>query len=164
MNLDSINKWLTLVANLGVLVGIIFLSMEINQSNRIAARDGRIESVNQEYDLQRSYIEIPEFSELMVKLSDTNAELTPVERFKAQSFSQQLILRAANLRISYESGFVSEEPLRRQIDGIVLNIKRVPGIAPILSETLLTLGFSPSITPDLDPIFFAMWEEIQRHE
>lgn len=36
MNTDSVNKWLTLAANIGVLAGIIFLSIEIRQTNRIA--------------------------------------------------------------------------------------------------------------------------------
>ena len=32
MNLDNLNKWLTLVANLGVLAGIFFLAYEIRQN------------------------------------------------------------------------------------------------------------------------------------
>jgi hypothetical protein len=33
MNLDKLNRWLSLLANLGVLVGLIFLIAELNQSN-----------------------------------------------------------------------------------------------------------------------------------
>ena len=33
MNLDSLNKWLMLAANLGVIAGIIFLAIEINQNS-----------------------------------------------------------------------------------------------------------------------------------
>lgn len=36
MNLDNLNKWLTLVANIGVLAGIAFLAIELQQSNKIA--------------------------------------------------------------------------------------------------------------------------------
>ena len=32
MNLDNTNRWLTLAANIGVIAGIIFLAVEINQS------------------------------------------------------------------------------------------------------------------------------------
>ena len=32
MNLDSLNKWLTLVANFGVIAGIIFLAIEVGQN------------------------------------------------------------------------------------------------------------------------------------
>ena len=34
MNLDSLNKWLTLLANIGVIAGIAFLAIEINQNNK----------------------------------------------------------------------------------------------------------------------------------
>ena len=43
MQMENLNRWLTLGANIGVLVGIAFLVVEINQntvSTRIAARDG----------------------------------------------------------------------------------------------------------------------------
>lgn len=36
MNTDKLNKWLSLIANTGVLVSIIFLALEINQTNQIA--------------------------------------------------------------------------------------------------------------------------------
>ena len=35
MNLDKFNKWLTLLTNLGVLAGIIFLGMELQQNSRM---------------------------------------------------------------------------------------------------------------------------------
>lgn len=50
MNLDSLNKWLTLLANLGVVAGIIFLAIEIRQ-NQISL-DRNSELVEREYELQ----------------------------------------------------------------------------------------------------------------
>jgi hypothetical protein len=35
MNMDKLNKWLMLVANIGVIVGIAFLAVEVNQNNRL---------------------------------------------------------------------------------------------------------------------------------
>ena len=35
MNIEKLNRSLTLVANLAVLMGIVFLAAEIQQSNRI---------------------------------------------------------------------------------------------------------------------------------
>ena len=32
MNMDSVNKWLILVANIGVIAGIVFLGIEIDQN------------------------------------------------------------------------------------------------------------------------------------
>ena len=36
MNLDSANRWLTLTANVGGLIGLIFLVLEINQNTEVA--------------------------------------------------------------------------------------------------------------------------------
>jgi hypothetical protein len=42
MKLDSLNKWLTLLANLGVVAGIIFLAIELRQNQSILEQDQRI--------------------------------------------------------------------------------------------------------------------------
>ena len=34
MKLDDLNRWLTLAANLGVILGIVFIGIEMNQSTR----------------------------------------------------------------------------------------------------------------------------------
>ena len=41
MGEDKVNKWLTLGANIGVLVGIMFLAVELRQNNDIARADVR---------------------------------------------------------------------------------------------------------------------------
>ena len=142
MDLDKVNRWLSLTANLGVLIGIIFLSIEIRQSNRIAERDGRSDLVSEEIEIQRSFLENSELSELMVKLATSGAELTPVELFQAQSFVALIRNRISNVIISYESGLLSGEPLRRQVSGIFANIRRVPGILPYLTPGLPPRGSS----------------------
>jgi hypothetical protein len=44
MSLDKLNKWLTLLANLGVITGIIFLAVEVRNSN-IATTNQMLDSV-----------------------------------------------------------------------------------------------------------------------
>lgn len=50
MNLDSLNKWLTLSANIGVIAGIILLAVELNQNNELLKSEAR-------YNLQFSRAE-----------------------------------------------------------------------------------------------------------
>ena len=50
MDLDKLNKWLTLVANLGVVAGIVFLAIEIRQ-NQVSI-DRNSELMEREYQLQ----------------------------------------------------------------------------------------------------------------
>ena len=50
MNADRLNRWLSLVANVGVLVGIIFLAVEIRQNSDLARMefaDARIDTWQQ---------------------------------------------------------------------------------------------------------------------
>ena len=152
MKLDNINKWLTLSANLGVLIGLIFLIVEINQSNRIAERDGRSELVSQETELQQAFLESTDLPQLMLKLSDPDAELTPIEEFGAESFASLLLTRAANMNVSYESDLLSGRPLERQVLSITNNIERMPGIAKYLARILPPRGNSP--------VFDLLWNTI----
>ena len=49
MNLDNLNKWLTLVANLGVVVGIFFLAIEIRQNQQTLEQTQAL--IQRDYDL-----------------------------------------------------------------------------------------------------------------
>ena len=43
MNIDNLNRWLTLISNVAVLAGIIFLVVELQQNNLIAKAQTRTE-------------------------------------------------------------------------------------------------------------------------
>ena len=48
MSIDTVNRWLTLAANIGVLIGIAFLIVEINQNTQAtntASRDASVEHI-----------------------------------------------------------------------------------------------------------------------
>jgi hypothetical protein len=82
MDMDRANRWLTFGANVGVIAGTLFLAVEIRQSNRIA-----IASI--EIDVRSSFASINEsiyldsnFAELLVKIGDADAELTPAEEWR----------------------------------------------------------------------------------
>ena len=82
MNLDRLNKWLILAANLGVLVGIIFLSIEIRQ-NTAAIRGTAIQTAA---TLSREQMFViaqdAELSRIAVLGSTSPADLDPVEAFR----------------------------------------------------------------------------------
>ena len=46
MNTDSVNKWLTLAANIGVIAGIIFLAIEVQQNNEALGVQARLSREN----------------------------------------------------------------------------------------------------------------------
>jgi hypothetical protein len=82
MNVDRLNQWLILVANLGVLVGIVFLSIEIRQ-NTTAIRGAAIQTAA---TLSREQMFViaqdSELSRIVVLGSASPANLDPVEAFR----------------------------------------------------------------------------------
>ena len=86
MHIERIDKWFTLLANLGVLIGIVFLVVEVRQSNRIAVATTEI-SVRDQY---RSHNELvlanDAIAELLVKAADADAEFSEVETEKLYAF------------------------------------------------------------------------------
>lgn len=55
MNIDKTNQWLTLFANLGVLAGIIFLAVELQQNTNISRTDA-YQQLNEEILEIRSWL------------------------------------------------------------------------------------------------------------
>ena len=78
MNLDNLNKWLTLIANIGVMAGIIFLAVELNQNavgQRVSAKQ---EMTRQFSDYVDMLILNPELQAINVK-GFTGDEMNPAE-------------------------------------------------------------------------------------
>lgn len=159
MKIDS-KQILEIAGVVAVIVSLLFVASEISQSNRIAIREARSELISQELELQNSFLENPELSALMLKLKDKDPNLSPLDEFQAESFAMQLILRTADLNISYESDFMTEETLRRQVLGITRNIDRVPGIVPYLRSTAEDLG----IVRNVSPVWGAFFDEMEKFE
>jgi len=156
MNFDKLNRWLTLFANLGVLVGIFFLLMELNQSNRIAARDARAELTSQQHAVEMTFLENSEVASVMSKLA-VGDDLTREEEFRAQSYAMIIINEAAALNLTCENGFISDRVLQRYLRVQSVQIERVPGIAPYLTSGLALTdldgrGVSPIFDNLLDTI------------
>ncbi len=83
MNLDRLNQWLILVANLGVLAGIIFLSVEIRQ-NTLAIKGTAIQTAAALSREQMFVImQNSELSRIAVETFASPSGLTPVDAFRA---------------------------------------------------------------------------------
>ena len=77
MKFDKANSWLTLIANIGVIAGILFLAFEIRQNNELLAQQSRAIGVGQMFSTLERFIENPH----LLELADTNPKLlTPIER------------------------------------------------------------------------------------
>ena len=163
--MEKLNQWLTLIANLGVLIGIVFLSLEISQSNRIAISEAGTELQAIRLELNKAAWENTDVAELMVKLRDIEPGLTPVEEYKALSFAYMRINQAISINISFDNGFITEDSLQRNIRGELSVIRRLPGLIPYLKQAIEEFGLTDAIYgPDASDLFRDLGNEIRRIE
>ena len=65
MNIEKINPWLTLISNLSVVAGIVFLAVEINQNSELL----QFQAVSQEQQrFLGRYVDSPELPRIEAKL------------------------------------------------------------------------------------------------
>lgn len=110
MNLDNINKWLSFAANIGVIIGIFFLALELNQNTVISEVDSILSIRQSQQNIQLISLENPEFAAFNVKLLN-NDELNPVEARQAIDFALYLRNQSQMAYIQYENGLISEADL-----------------------------------------------------
>ena len=142
-NTDKLNAWLTLGANLGVLVGLILLIVELDQNN---------DAVRAQIHQARS----DNFESFMVELADTEQllpaltkfreaggardlsslqKLDPSERTRVRTYYQGRLMGYDNLHFQYKNGFIDEELYNIRVVSTVRNL------APLWSElNLIRLG------------------------
>ena len=91
MNIDNVNKWLTLLANFGVVAGIIFLGIEVRQNqviledtyrlNRVEARMADVDTFN---DLRALWLQDEELTRIWID-GKAGKELTVIENARFEN-------------------------------------------------------------------------------
>jgi len=108
MSLDRLNGWFALVANIGVLIGIVFLVQELAQSNRIATSTTEGEIRSRFLELSSYIVSDHSFAELLVKLKD-DAPLTDTENTRLRWFGLQFWMFFVSIESAYNNETLSEE-------------------------------------------------------
>jgi hypothetical protein len=108
VKLDNINRWLTLLANIGVIAGIIFLAIEIRQNTRSAQASSYEQLTGRVIDIVEGNVDRPELVTGEVS-RDLFLELSEREQ---QQLRLRMIgrIRYGDLAFyQYELGMVGEE-------------------------------------------------------
>ena len=133
---EYINKWLTLLANLGVLIGIIFLAVEVRQSNRIAMASTEI-SVRDQFRANNELVVTHDsVAELLVKAADIDVELSAVEEEKLYGFLYVHINTWMGIETAYENGMLPRKTFNVMLEDIPLFLQWYPAIRPYVREFL----------------------------
>ena len=127
MNTDQINRWLSLVANLGVIVGIFFLVFEIRQSNRIALATNEIAIRDSYGSVNELLSSNSEISGILAKARDPDSTFTGTEREMAESFVARMFNIWIATERAYDQGMASRALLEIALDDLRWHYESFPG-------------------------------------
>jgi hypothetical protein len=109
MNFEKLNTWLTFVANVGVIIGLIFLVVELRLSNHQSAsatEQDRANTVDQKF---REFALSNHMPEIYVKISESGVNsLTPVELLRAQNWERARQTHINGQIKQFQQGYLAE--------------------------------------------------------
>ena len=107
MNLDNLNKWLTLIANIGVLIGIIVVAVQLQQTQvqmSAQASTTRTELVSESFFVRLDQ----NIDELLVKIRN-GENLTEIENSRVRTYFGRVMRYMENLHYQHQLGVLDEE-------------------------------------------------------
>ncbi len=119
MNTSKINEWLSLAGNFGVILGLVFLGVEISQSNRAtiaATYQGRMSEIEASYQNAALSDYLPAIYE---KIDNEGIEsITNIELRRIRDWETARIYRMQGQYFQYQQGFLDERSYQDLIRGI----------------------------------------------
>ena len=116
MNFNNLNKWLTLVANLGVLAGIIVVAVELQQTQMALKGEASSMRAQMATDLQVHIID-NDIWEVRGKL-EAGEELTPAEAARGSAFLVSTLRHFENMHYQNQIGILDDEIWQSNLRGL----------------------------------------------
>lgn len=82
MNTDALHRWLTLASNIAVLIGVVFVALEIRQNNDLMAAEARFNKVMVSRDAWQAIAENGDYASVLVR-SRRDEELSETDEYRA---------------------------------------------------------------------------------
>ena len=148
MNFDKLNQWLSLCANLGVLLGIIFLAVELNQNTSMMKSQTRDAMTDKQMGFYSQILSDPEVMENYIMLSGYRDEFDLGPAQAINLYRTQLRMWE-NEWYQYQQGLFEDEEFEPR-----LNLWRTALDGPLYIEFWGTVRdtHSPGFRDQLDRI------------
>lgn len=108
MDLDATNRWLTLLANIGVIVGIVFLALQINQSTEVARSAVDLEVTTIGSDFHMRVAENPVLARVVMLGRQDPAALSDEEKVQYEYHAVSVFMLMEGAFKQYQRGFMPE--------------------------------------------------------
>ena len=122
------SKLIDTLANIGVIVGLIFLVLEIRQANSIATATAEIETRSMFSEINEAIYGVPEVSQLLVKCRDRDAELSALEEVQAWGFVLRLTNAWLAIEIAHEHDMLPSDTFAVIEDDLRTALTRYPAL------------------------------------
>lgn len=123
------HRWISLGANLGVLIGIVLLIAELNQNRDMMRAQIRNEISRGVLDLLNLSAVSPELAHAIVR-ADQGEQLSPAEEFMVGSRSESVLRLWENIHYQYRQGLFE----RSEFDAAFTTMARILAQQPTLIE------------------------------
>ncbi len=134
MNSDKVNRWLTLLANFGVVIGLAVLIYELRETQHRAETEASVRRLNMVHEMAANLALSDSMSEIAVKVQTEGVRsLTELERFRINQWW-------ASTRLGMRSQY--EEYLRGYLDQRTATriVKDAARLLPLWEEVGYELG------------------------
>jgi len=116
MKLDEINRWLTLLANIGVIAGIVFLALELRQNQSMLMAQTRNEISRTSIELQQANRDPSQVTAFM--RSVRGEPLSDEEQYLVNRWSAVFLEFWENVDYQYRQGLFEEEDYRAHLSRV----------------------------------------------
>jgi len=110
MNSDKLNSWLALLANIGVVVGLLLLAYELREAQHFAETQAAVQRLDQ---MQQANLEMAMSESLgLIRVKaqiDGVHTLTPDELYRLQRWEISVRHRMRSQFIQYKGGYLDKE-------------------------------------------------------
>ncbi len=107
MDTNNVNRWLTLGANIGVLIGIILLIVELDQTRDMMRAQIRNELARSSQDLLGIAVADQDLADLLFR-AETDESLLPAESWRVGTWDQMVFRYWENVHYQYRQGLYDE--------------------------------------------------------
>ena len=127
MEIQKLNQWLTLVANLGVIAGIVFLAVELRQNNEMMRAQTRSQLAEEVTELFTANMNDQPYAEILMR-GNKGEELSEIEQYQYARHRSAWLWYWNNVAYQYQMGLYDENEFTRQISVIRGDIDKRPGM------------------------------------
>jgi len=117
VDFDKLNKWLSLIANFGVVAGLGLLVLELNHASKLAETEAYVARTRAIGDHFTLLALSPDLSEIQTRVTrDGLDSLTEAERWRIFGWELARMYRVQGQYYQYQQGFLDRETIEKAME------------------------------------------------